>query len=90
MAEAVDQLGEFGVPAVHVAGGLSGNDQRGAGLVDEDRVDFIDDGVVVAALHEFIGAPGHVVAQVVEAELVVRSVGDVGFVLLATLRGILV
>ena len=33
--------------------------------------------------------PGHVVAQVVEAELVVRAVGDVGGVLLAALgRGL--
>ncbi len=35
-------------------------------------------GEVVAALHQVVERPGHVVAQIVEAELVVRAVGDVG------------
>ena len=81
------RLGELGEPAVRLAGGRAGDDERGAGLVDEDRVDLVDDGVVVAALHHVGGLPGHVVAQVVEAELVVRAVGDVGGVLLAALGG---
>jgi hypothetical protein len=43
----------------------------------------------VAALDEVFAAPGHVVAQVVEAEFVVGAVGDVGRVLLAAdLRGL--
>ena len=76
--EAVVQLGGVGDPA--------GDDQRRARLVDEDRVDFVDDRVVVAALG-LVGEPtGHVVAEVVEAELVVRAVGDVAGVLLALLR----
>ncbi len=67
----------------------AGDDQRGAGLVDEDRVDLVDDREVVAALHHVARLPGHVVAQVVEAELVVGAVGDVGGVLLAALlRGL--
>ena len=49
----------------------------GVGLVDEDRVDFVDDGVHVSALHLVGQSRRHVVAQVVEAELVVRAVGDV-------------
>jgi hypothetical protein len=44
---------------------------------------------VVAALHHVLRLPGHVVAQVVEAELVVRAVGDVGGVLLAALLRVL-
>ena len=43
-------------------------------------------GEVVAALHQLVLRPRHVVAQVVEAELVVRAVGDVAGVLLAALR----
>ena len=43
----------------------------------EDRVDLVDDREVVAALDELVLGPRHVVAQVVEAELVVRAVGDV-------------
>ncbi len=78
---------ELGEPAVGLAGCGAGDDERGAGLVDEDRVDLVHDRVVVAALHHVGRLPRHVVAQVVEAELVVRAVGDVGGVLLATLRG---
>ena len=57
--------------------GRARDDQRRPGLVDEDGVDLVDDGEDVAALgHELAGAV-HVVAQVVEAELVVGAVGDV-------------
>ena len=54
------------------------DDERGAGLVDEDGVHLVDDGEVVAALHAGLRARDHVVAQVVEAELGVRAVGDLG------------
>ena len=65
--------------------GAPGDDQRRAGLVDEDRVDLVDDGERVAALHLVVLGDGHVVAQVVEPELVVGAVGDAGGVG-ATLR----
>ena len=54
------------------------DDQRRAGLVDQDRVDLVHDAEVVAALHAVRQADGHVVAQVVEAELGVGAVGHVG------------
>ena len=57
--------------------GRTGNDQRRPRFVDEDAVDFVDDGVVVASLHVLREVELHVVAEVVEAELVVRAVGDV-------------
>ena len=66
----------------------AGNDQRRAGFVDQDRVHFVDDGVVPAALHHFLRAVGHAhVAQVVEAEFGVGAVGDVAGVLRAALVG---
>ena len=40
--------------------------------------DLVDDGVVVAALHHLGGRVFHVVAEIVEAELVVGAVGHVG------------
>ena len=43
----------------------------------------------MTTLDFFVERPGHVVAQVVEAELVVGSVGDVAEVVLALLRGAL-
>ena len=78
-------LGELDVPA-GVLLGRPGDDQRRPRLVDEDRVHLVDDREVVAALHALVDRPGHVVAQVVEAELVVRAVGDVGRVRLLPLR----
>ena len=55
----------------------TGNDQRRARLVDQDRVHFVDDGIVVAALDHLGALVLHVVAQIVEAEFVVGGVGDV-------------
>ena len=66
--------------------GRAGDDQRRAGFVDQDVVDFVDDREVqrtLGLLHVLgiaivvAGGRPHVVAQVVEAELVVRAVGDV-------------
>ena len=73
--------------AVGVGGRLrrAADDERRARLVDEDGVDLVDDAVGVAALHHVLAAHGHVVAQVVEAELGVGAVGDVGVVLRAAL-----
>ena len=65
------------------AGGLGAgtrDDERGTCLVDQDGVDLVDDGVMVAALHALLGASDHVVAQVIETELGVGAVGDVGLV----------
>ena len=56
------------------------DDERRPRLVDEDGVHLVDDAVVVAALHLLVEAEHHVVAQVVEAELGVGAVGDVGLV----------
>ena len=58
--------------------GLAGDDERRARLVDEDVVDLVDDRELVAALDLLLERRRHVVAQVVEAELGVRPVGDVG------------
>ena len=68
------------VELVVALGDRTGDDQRRAGVVDEHRVDLVDDGVVMLALHEVFGRRGHVVAQIVEAVFVVRAEGDVGHV----------
>ena len=60
--------------------GGTGDDERRPRFVDEDAVDFVDDRVVVTALHVVREVELHVVAQVVEPELVVRAVGDVAAV----------
>ena len=85
---ALEQRRDAGELAVPLGTGLgrAADDQRGARLVDEDRVDLVDDREVVAPLHQVGLAPRHVVAQIVEAELVVRAVGDVAGVLLPAHR----
>ena len=75
--EAVVQLGGVADAA--------GDDQRRARLVDQDRVDLVDDAVAVAALDLGVEPRRHVVAEVVEAHLVVGAVGDVALVVAALL-----
>ena len=65
------------------AGGLSAgarDNERRPGLIDQDGVDLVDDGVVVTALNTLLGAGNHVVAQIIETELGVGAVRDVGLV----------
>ncbi len=79
----VDVLNQFRNNLVDLGvfvGGLfrrPGNDQRGARLVDEDGVDFVDDGELVSPLHALRQVVLHIVAQVVKAEFVVGAVRDV-------------
>ena len=58
--------------------GRPGDDQRRARLVDQDAVDLVHDAEVERPLDHRLAREFHVVAQVVEAELVVGAVGDVG------------
>ena len=55
----------------------SRDDERRAGLVDEDGVDLVHDRERQIPLHLFGVAERHVVAQVIEAELVVGRVDDI-------------
>ncbi len=77
--QARDDLGELAVELGRVVA-LAADDERRARLVDEDRVDFVDDREVEVALHHLIERPRHVVAQIVEPDLVVGDVGDVGVI----------
>ena len=63
---------------VRLVVGRARDDQRGSGLVDQDRVDLIDDRENVAALDHLIQLVLHIVAKIVEPEFVVGAVGDVG------------
>ena len=64
----------------------AGDDERRSRLVDEHGVHFVDDREYVAALHTLVELHNHVVAQIVEAELVVRAVRDVVEIGLATVK----
>ena len=66
---------------------LAGDDERRSRFIDQNGVDLVDDGKRMAALDHFLFIDGHVVAEVVEAELVVGAVGDVGGVGRSSLGG---
>ena len=74
---------------IELGGGLAlaGDNQRRPGLVDEDGVHLVHDDEVVAPLDHLLLVDGHVVPEVVEAQLVVGAVGDVGGVGGAALGG---
>ena len=75
-------LHDPGEVVVGARGGLrlARDDERRARLVDQDRVDLVDDRIGVTALDDVVERHRHVVAEVVEPELGVRAVGDVGVV----------
>ena len=60
--------------------GRAGDDQRRAGFVDQDRVDFIDNRKAEFALDHLVATILHIVAQIIEAELVVGRVSDVAVI----------
>ncbi len=60
------------------------DDKWGTGIVNQYRVDLIDDGVVVAALHKVGRRNCHIVTQIVEAELIVGTKGNISLISLAT------
>ncbi len=65
----------------------TGNDQRCARFVDQNIVNFVHDGVIQRPLNLQLLCRLHVVAQVIEAELIAGTVGDVaGVMLLSFLR----
>ena len=80
--EALQLAGESVGHVVQLGGlvALTGNDQGGAGFIDQDGVHLVHDGEVVAPLHQLTGVDGHVVTQIVKAHLVIGAVGDVGIV----------
>ena len=85
--EALHDPGELEVELLRVIR-PTGDDERRPCFVDEDRVDLVHDRVEVATRRLLLDRARHVVAQVVEAELVVRAVRDVRVVRLALQLGV--
>ena len=54
-----------------------GDNQRGSRLINQNGVHFIDDAEIQPLLSLDVVLPYHVVAQVIEAELIVRAIHDV-------------
>src|SRR3954469_17107656 len=68
--------------------GRAADDERRARLIDQNRIDLIDDGIMIATLDLLVTGGRHsVVPQVIESELAVSAVSDVlGVLLAASLR----
>ena len=86
LAKARDELGEHLIEVLRLTR-LTADDQRGSCFVNEDVVHLVHDREGVATLHPRLELGDHVVAQVVEAELVIRAVGDICGVRLSTSDG---
>ena len=54
------------------------------GLIDQDAVDLVHDGIVERSLGTLVEVHNHVVPQVIEAELVVGAISDLGLIRFAT------
>ena len=59
------------------------DDEWSPGFVNEHGIHLVYNGIVMLALNQLLRTLGHVVAEVVKAEFVVRSIRDVGTVSLA-------
>ncbi len=54
------------------------DNQRRAGFIDEQVIHFIDDGIDQRTLDAVRQIADHIVTEVIEAELVVRAVSNIG------------
>ena len=75
--------GKLPIQTAALLGGARDDEGRTC-LVNEDVVYLVNDRVVELSLAQLAQIEDHVVAQVIESELVVRAVGDVAVVRLAT------
>ena len=79
-------LGEL-VVAIRVLSRRRTNDEWGARFVDQDRIHLVYNGKVELALAHQANLIDHIIAQVVEAKLVIRPIGNVCLVGLAPCTG---
>ena len=51
----------------------TGNNQRRTCIVNQDRIDLIDNGIIMLALYQVFRTNRHIITQVIEAELVIGT-----------------
>ena len=59
---------------------LSGYDQRSPRLIDENRVDLVDDRIVKPSLYKLLFIDHHIVSQIIKSKLIVRHISDIAVV----------
>src|SRR3989338_4086296 len=76
---AVKLAADFKGAVIFVRGflGRPRDDKGGARLVNEDAVHLINDGVMMPALGHVLLLNHHIVAQVIESEFIIGSVGNI-------------
>ena len=59
---------------------LTRNDERRSGLINQNRVDLVDDRIIEFSLYELLFICDHVISQIIKTELVVGSICDIASV----------
>ncbi len=67
----------------------AGDNQRGTGLIDQNAVDLVHDGIEMSALAIILRTPAHVVMKIIESEFGVCAISYVAIILLAPFIDIL-
>ena len=76
-------LGREDIAGFIELGGLSaltGNDQRGTGFVNQNRVYLVDDGIGQPSLYQLFLVNHHVIPKIVKPVLVIGHIGDVAVI----------
>ncbi|MNC10300.1 hypothetical protein D3C75_579390 [compost metagenome] len=58
-------------------GGLSGNNKRRPRFIHQNGVHFVHNGIIKGPLHHLLFIQNHIVPQVIKAELIVRTIGNI-------------
>ena len=70
---------KFLCQTIHIRGfiALTGNNQRGTGLINQNGVHLVHDGKGMTPLHHLAFVNRHIVPQIVKAHLVIGTVGNI-------------
>ena len=67
---------------------MSRDNKRRPGLIDENGIHLVDNGIVQIPKNHLLLVNGHVVPQVIKSQLIIRHIGNVaGIGFLSLLRG---
>ena len=60
---------------------LSGNDKRCSCLINKNRVDLIDNGILKASLYQLLFVNYHVISQVIKSQFIIGNIGNITIIL---------
>ena len=63
---------------------LSGNDQRCTCLIDQYRVNLIDDGIVQITLYQLLLVDNHIVTQIIETKFIIGNIRNITLICFLT------